>query len=235
MITKKEQKVIRSLGVKKNRKALGQFVAEGEKTVSTFLAAGHTPDAIYGVIPHKSLPCTLIEPQEMERISHLKNPSNILAVFPTPESKKCPNNGRILVLDNVSDPGNLGTIIRLCHWFGIQHIVCSPNSVDCYNPKVVQATMGSLAMVNCHYLALTTFLQTTSLPIYGTFLSGASIYQIDLPKDAVIVFGNEAHGISSGVEKVITHKITIPRRGTDGPESLNIATAAAIVMGTLMR
>lgn len=235
MITKKEQKAIRSLGTKKNRKVLQQFVAEGEKTVRSFLAAGYVPVAIYGTVASADLACSIIKPDEMRRISQLKNPATILAVFPIQKPKKEPNCGRILVLDNVSDPGNLGTLIRLCHWFGIEHVVCSPDSVDCYNPKVVQATMGSLAKVHCHYLELIPFLTSSALPLYGTFLSGDSIHEIDLPKDAIIVFGSEAQGISPAVAAIIPRAITIPRGTNDGPESLNIATAAAIVMGTLMR
>lgn len=235
MITKKEQKTIKSLGIKKNRKDLSRFVVEGEKTVHAFLDAGHKPLAIYGVHPHTSPAFTAIEPQDMRRISHLKNPSNVLAVFPILLPQARPNKGRIVVLDNVSDPGNLGTIIRLCHWFGIADIVCSPNSVDCYNPKVVQASMGSLAAVDCHYLDLPSFIDATPLPVYGTFLSGVSINQIDVPKDAILIFGNESQGISSQVENTIQHKITIPRGAVDGPESLNVATAAAIVLGSFIR
>lgn len=169
----------------------------------------------------------------MERMSALKNPSPVLAVFPMPDASPLPEEGRILVLDQLADPGNLGTLIRLCDWFGISDIVCSLDTVDCYNPKVVQASMGSLSRVKCHYTSLNTYLTQTQLSVYGTYMEGTSIYETSLPEDALLLFGNEANGISEEVSQKVTHQLTIPRFSSPGPESLNIAVAASITLGTL--
>jgi TrmH family RNA methyltransferase len=146
------------------------------------------------------------------------------------------NSGLIVALDAIRDPGNLGTIIRLCDWFGVQQLICSEDTADCYNPKVVQATMGSLARVQIHYVSLLEFFEATDLPIYGGFMDGKNVYSEKLPKDGIIVMGNEANGISEEIIQKITHKITIPRFGNlQKTESLNVATATAILLSEFRR
>ena len=142
----------------------------------------------------------------------------------------------IVVLDDVRDPGNLGTIIRLCDWFGVKDLVCSLETVDCFNPKVIQATMGSVSRVNVTYLDLPVFLKDTKLPIFGTFMSGTSVYAADLTDKGMLILGNEAYGISNEIEPFITNKISIPRFGAlQTTESLNVATAAAIFLSEFKR
>lgn len=233
MITNKALKQIKSLAQKKYRKAHQQFVVEGVKSVEAFLAEGYQPLAVYATESLVSIEATLIKKGEMERITALKSPSPVLAVFSIPMQSLLPKKGRILVLDQLNDPGNLGTLIRLCDWFGISSIVCSLDTVDCYNPKVVQASMGSLSRVECHYTDLDHYFQQTSLPIYGTYMEGTSIYETTLPTDALLVFGSEANGISEGISDFIKHRLTIPRFSSPGPESLNIAVAASITLGIL--
>ncbi len=139
-------------------------------------------------------------------------------------------------MDDVRDPGNLGTIIRLCDWFGVQHLVCSEQTVDCYNPKVVQASMGSLTRVSVHYTDLQQFLKQTPLPIYATAMEGESAYQTQFPEDFVLIMGNEANGISENIFKFATKNITIPRFGKlQQAESLNVATATAILLSESKR
>ena len=233
MITIKDLKQIKSLSQKKFRKEYQQFVVEGAKSVEEFIAHGFDPIAVYATTPLDFVSYILIKAAELKRMTALKNPSPVLAVFPMPDAQPLPEGGRILVLDQLADPGNLGTLIRLCDWFGIKDIVCSLDTVDCYNPKVVQASMGSLARVKCHYTSLSSYLEQTTLPVYGTYMKGTSIYETSLPDDAVLIFGNEANGISELVSEKVTHKLTIPRFSTPGPESLNIAVAASITLGTL--
>jgi TrmH family RNA methyltransferase len=142
----------------------------------------------------------------------------------------------IVALDAIRDPGNLGTIIRLCDWFGIQQLICSNETVDVYNPKVVQATMGSISRVNVSYINLEDFISTTSLPVFGTFMNGENIYSTTLPQEGIIVMGNEANGISKEVENSIQNRLTIPRFGTlQKTESLNVATATAIILSEFRR
>ena len=159
MITKNEIKRIKSLQNKKDRKELQLFVAEGEKTVHDLLKSGWVADCIYASQSFAYAEEKRISSKEMERISSLKSPSSVLGVFRIPTLQPFSQEGRILALDGVTDPGNLGTIIRLCDWFGIATLVCSLDTVDCYNPKVVQATMGSLSQVNCVYTDLVSFLK----------------------------------------------------------------------------
>jgi TrmH family RNA methyltransferase len=144
--------------------------------------------------------------------------------------------GLILALDSIRDPGNLGTILRLCDWFGIEQIICSKDAVDLYNPKVIQATMGSISRVSVHYIDLVEFIRKTQLPIYGTFMEGNNIYKTKLPKEGIIIMGNEANGISLELEKLCKNKLAIPRFGSlQKTESLNVATATAIVLSEFKR
>ncbi|MDG1263161.1 MAG: RNA methyltransferase [Flavobacteriaceae bacterium] len=234
MITKNEIKRIKNLQHKKNRKAEGLFIAEGKKTVLDLLKSGCKAEVIYTVDEIQNSDFISVTPKEMERITLLKSPSNVLGIFHIniQNQKKHPQKGVMMVLDGVTDPGNLGTIIRLCDWFGISTLICSPNTVDCYNPKVVQATMGSLSNVLCVYTDLVAFLKKSNKPIYGTFMEGDSIYDTSLDTEGILVMGSESHGISKEVTKSIQHKLTIPRLGSaSGAESLNVALAAAIILG----
>ncbi|MGQ3086450.1 RNA methyltransferase, partial [Flavobacterium sp.] len=178
----------------------------------------------------------IITDAELKKISALTTPNTCLALFSIPEEKPIARTGLIVALDDIRDPGNLGTIIRLCDWFGIAHLVCSENCVDAYNPKVVQATMGSLSRVNVVYTNLADHLSKTKLPVFGTFMDGENIYAGTLPKDGIIVMGNEANGISEAIEQLVTNKIAIPRFGNlQLTESLNVATAAAITLSEFRR
>jgi len=235
MITKKELKEINLLGTKKWRKMHQRFVVEGKKSVKEFMAQGFQQNALYSIAstPHEG--AVLVTEKEMQKMSFLKNASPLLGVFAIPQHKAIPIKGRILVLDKVADPGNLGTIIRICDWFGIKYIIGSLDTVDCYNPKVVQASMGSLAHVEFHYLDLNAFFSDDQRPVYGTYLEGTSIYNASLPEDALLVMGSEANGISDKVSSFIDHKITIPRKASNGPESLNVAIATALILGEISR
>ena len=236
MITKNEIKRIKSLQNKKDRKELQLFVAEGEKTIQDLLKSGWVADCIYATQPFAYAEEKRISSKEMERISSLKSPSSVLGVFRIPTPQSFSQEGRILALDGVTDPGNLGTIIRLCDWFGIATLVCSLDTVDCYNPKVVQATMGSLSQVNCVYTDLVSFLKNTHKPIYGTLLAGSSVYELPLDSEGILLLGSESHGLSEEVKSQVKHAITIPRFGSEeGAESLNVAIAAAIVLGQAFR
>jgi TrmH family RNA methyltransferase len=177
-----------------------------------------------------------ISDSDLKKISALSSPNDCLAIFKIPEEKKINNEGLIIALDDIRDPGNLGTIIRLCDWFGISQIVCSEQTVDIYNPKVIQATMGSVARVNLSYVNLELYLGEAKTAIFGTFMDGENIYKKQLPQEGIIVIGNEANGISKGVENKITQKIAIPRFGNlQLTESLNVATATAIVLSEFRR
>ena len=164
-------------------------------------------------------------------MSNLSNPKNSLGVFEIPKSKNIDYNKLIIGLDNVSDPGNLGTIIRLCDWFGVEDLICSFETVDCYNPKVIQASMGSISRVNITYLDLQKTLENNSLKTYGTYMQGDSIFEIDEIKNGVILFGNEANGINLNLSKFVDKRLSIPRFGKlKKTESLNVANALSIVL-----
>lgn len=179
---------------------------------------------------------SLITEAELKKISGLKTPQQVVAVFEIPDVKKVDDSKLILALDAVRDPGNLGTIIRLCDWFGIEHLVCSETTVDCYNPKVVQATMGSLTRVNVNYLNLEEFLKTSELPKFGAFMDGKNIYETSLPKQGILVMGNEANGISAEMEMLIGTRLGIPHFSRhQETESLNVATATAILLSEFRR
>lgn len=172
----------------------------------------------------------------MKKISALSTPNTCLALFKIPETKKVQEKGLLLALDDIRDPGNLGTILRLCDWFGIEQLVCSKETVDLYNPKVVMATMGSIARVNVTYLDLNELIKNTKLPVFGTFMDGKNIYKEQLPKEGIIVMGNEANGISKGIENSIKNRLAIPRFGDlQQTESLNVATATAIILSEFKR
>jgi len=240
MVSKNQIKTITGLQQKKYRKQDKLFFAEGIKVVQELLNSNFelhqlfTTQDIFTKIDKRKV--ELITEAELKKISALSTPNACLALFVIPEEKLVPDSGLIVALDDVRDPGNLGTIIRLCDWFGIQHLVCSEQCVDVYNPKVVQATMGSITRVNVVYTNLEDYLATTSLPVFGTFMEGNNIYGESLPENGIIVMGNEANGISHAVENRVGHKISIPRFGNlQQTESLNVATAAAIILSEFRR
>ena len=180
----------------------------------------------------------LLNIEEMERITHFKNPSPVLGVFILPESQEIIAETTTIAVDDISDPGNLGTIIRLCDWFGLSELICSKTTVDCYNPKVIQASMGSIARVRCHYVKdLGASLTALKKPIYGATTKGDSIYTAQLSKEASYVFGSESHGISESLLKHLTGQLSIPqfKEGGDSAESLNVANASAIFLSELFR
>jgi TrmH family RNA methyltransferase len=240
MVSKNQIKLISSLQQKKQRIAHQLFIAEGIKVIQELLDASFELEHLYTnqndfETVANSLK-TLVSEADLKKISALATPNTCLAVFKIPKEKKIIASGLIVALDAVRDPGNIGTILRLCDWFGIQQLICSKETVDIYNPKVVQATMGSIARVNVSYVDLNDFLTTTSVPVFGTFMNGDNIYKVSLPQEGVIVMGNEANGISSELEKIIKNRLTIPRFGAiQKTESLNVATATAIVLSEFRR
>ena len=230
--------MISSLGQKKFRDKAGLFVAEGPKIISELQEAGLNLHALFSVIDSEDASENVysITETELQKISALKSPNTSLAIFEIPKPNKINSEGLILVLDAIRDPGNLGTIIRLCDWFGVTQLLCSPDTTDCYNPKVIQATMGSIARVSVHYLNLSEYLEKNTLPVYGAVLNGSNIYTSVMPKNAIVVMGNEANGISEAITARLDHKITIPQFGkTQKTESLNVATATAIVLSEFCR
>lgn len=238
MISNKQAKVITSLKLKKYREKHGFFVAEGPKVISELLDEGLTLKWMYATDPSLITDDNhfVVSETELKKISFLKTPNTSLAVFEIPEASPPPTAGLIVALDALRDPGNLGTIIRLCDWFGVKHLLCSIDTVDCYNPKVVQASMGSLGRVCIHYLPIVDFLSHTDLPIYGGFMDGVRVYDEKLPEHGVLVVGNEANGVSDKVAQIISHRISIPRFGPiQRTESLNVATATAILLSEFRR
>ena len=234
MVSDKQIKIIKSLKLKKNRIKHNLFVAEGDKTILELITAGFNINSLYSINRQidgvKNSVIQLSKP-ELNKISNLSNPKNSLGVFEIPKPKKINYNKLIIGLDNISDPGNLGTIIRLCDWFGVEDLICSFDTVDCYNPKVVQASMGSISRVNITYLDLQKTLENNSLKTFGTYMQGDSIFEIDEIKNGVILFGNEANGINPNLSKVIDKRLSIPRFGKlKKTESLNVANALSIVL-----
>ena len=239
MLSKNQVKLIQKLHHKKYRNELNLFIVEGKKSINEFLQAGYTPQLLIATEAFTtSVPQHLITPvskDELRKVSALQNPDEGLAVFEQPKHKGILQEGVIVALDNVQDPGNLGTIIRLCDWFGVETLLCNTQTVDCYNPKVVQASMGSLTRVAVHYLDLAAFLTTTALPVYTMDLEGENLYTATFPKDCILILGNEANGISYEVSALANVAITIPRFSQhQRTESLNVAMAGAIILSEVM-
>ncbi|HEU4790980.1 MAG TPA: RNA methyltransferase [Flavobacterium sp.] len=240
MLSKNQIKLISSLQQKKHRFANQLFFAEGVKVIQELVKSNFELEHLYttnedftDVTSNKR---SVISENELNKISALSTPNTCLAVFKIPLESKIIESGLVVALDSIRDPGNLGTILRLCDWFGIQQLICSKETVDIYNPKVVQATMGSIARVNVNYVDLDTFITKTKLPVFGTFMDSENIYKTTLPQEGIIVMGNEANGISENIEKLITKRLTIPRFGDlQITESLNVATATAIILSEFRR
>ena len=242
MITKAEIQSIKALADKRGRVEQGAFIAEGEKLVAELRASDLVVRKVYATKPLFS-DAEVIAERDMERISQLKSSNSTLAVVEIPHydlSKANPKRNLVLALDRVQNPGNLGTIIRLADWFGITDIVCSADSADCFNPKVIQATMGAIIRVRVHYASLPQWLEQQKdkgVSIYGTFLDGENIYKTEKGSCGVIVMGNEGQGISPECEKSVTHRLYIPPYPADcaGSESLNVAIATAITCSEFRR
>ena len=221
------------MGRKKYRNLYSHFVVEGEKVFQDFLNSNIPIFKSYSTKQINSQSNKVVTDNCMKRMTFLKTPSNVLGIFSTPKKKTAPVNMKALVLDNVSDPGNLGSIIRLCDWFGFENIVCSKKTVDCYNPKVIQSSMGSVARVNIFYEDLSSYLSRVKIPVYGTFLNGEFVHKVNFPNEFVLIFGNESNGISKSIIKFLSHKITIPKASKSVVDSLNITSAAAIIMNEI--
>ena len=239
MVNKNQIKLINSLQQKKYRKLHNLFIAEGKKVIQELIEANFSLEHLFVTKENlfdKKFHSELISDAELKKISALTTANDCLAVFKIKEVNSKSSTGLELALDNIKDPGNMGTIIRLCDWFGISKIVCTEETVDIYNPKVVQATMGSLARVEVLYTNLTDYLKTADVAIFGTFMEGKNIYKTELPSQGIIVMGNEANGISAEIESLVTQKISIPRFGNlQQTESLNVATATAVILSEFKR
>ena len=236
MISKNQIKFVRQLEQKKYRKKEGLFVAEGPKVVGDLLRAGFNAQEIYATKEWNSNGKHVQEvtDEELRKVSFLQHPQQVLALFEIPTTKISSDSALSLALDDVQDPGNLGTIIRIADWFGISTIYCSENTVDAWSPKVVQATMGSIARVNIVYTDLKELIQNATVPVYGTLLDGQNIYTQELSQDGIIVMGNEGNGISQAIRPLINRKLLIPQFH-EGPESLNVAIATAITCSEFRR
>lgn len=240
MVSKNEIKLITSLVQKKYRNKHQLFVAEGVKLVDEFIHSHFEIHQIYATNEFQSSInpqyLTNVSSQELQKLSQLTTPQTVVGIFKIPEITLPTQNGLQVVLDAIQDPGNLGTIIRLCDWFGVSQVICSSDTVDCYNPKVVQATMGSLSRVPIIYTDIESFLKITSLPVYCSLLEGDNLYEQKLPKDAVLVMGNEANGIRKSVQDLTNYKLLIPRFNQNSQaESLNVAMATAVFLSEFRR
>ena len=237
-LSNKYHKLITSLSQKKYRQKHQLFVVEGVKVVREFLKSSYELEILFSTDNDFSfLDCFIeVSPQELKKISSLKTPNKVLALFKIPRETKVDSSGLIVALDTINDPGNLGTIIRLCDWFGVKQLICSRETVDCYNSKVVQASMGSLTRVSISYLNLAAYLERVSLPIFVADMDGVSVYKSQLPSSAILVMGNEANGISEPIKQLISTKLSIPRYGNSQQvESLNVASATAILLNEFRR
>jgi TrmH family RNA methyltransferase len=240
MVSKNQIKLITSLQQKKYRNIEKLFIAEGTKVIQELLQSNFELEHLYTTKEDfneiTSANRTIVSESDLKKISALSSINTCLGLFRVPESKTIQEEGLLVALDDIRDPGNMGTILRLCDWFGVKEVVCSKTTVDIYNPKVIQATMGSISRVNVNYVDLNSFLENTSLPVFGTFMEGKNIYNQKLPKEGIIVMGNEANGISSTIEKIVSDRLSIPRFGSlQQTESLNVATATAIVLSEFKR
>lgn len=247
MITKAKISYIKSLHTKKNRDSERKFIVEGEKLSEEILKSDmQTVEIFYTENLSKRIDINnlsgcekeQISEEQMSRMSALKTPTTILMVIRKPDTPKIPSidtSKLSLALDGVQDPGNLGTIIRLADWFGVETIFCSEECADVYNPKVIQATMGAITRVNIIYTELTILLENCSTPILGTFLDGKNIYTEQLPETGVIVMGNEGNGISKEIESIVTKKLLIPPYNENTVESLNVGVATAITLSEFRR
>lgn len=237
MLTNHTIKILQSLDKKKFRQKYNLFLVEGNKIIKELKNSAFKVKEIYSINPSEldfdGCPIHLITEKDLQKTSHLQHPKNSLALCEIKESKPI-NTSIELVLDNIQDPGNLGTIIRLADWFGIEQIICSPDTVDFYNPKVIQATMGSFTRVNIVYQDIKALLKNSDKPIIGTDMIGNNLYQTDFPERFYLILGNEGNGIQPEIKNLLTQKITIPRFGKNqSTESLNVSMATGIILGQI--
>lgn len=232
MLTNNEIKLINSLSRKKERVSQGLFIVEGNKNIEEVLKSSFTVEAIYGIDDlFNSHPEFIhVSPKQLERISQFKTSSEALALVQMPTSTEIDYTTPSIILENINDPGNLGTIIRTADWFGIKQIVCSTQSVDCFNPKVVSATKGSLFRINIVYTDLVEFTKRSTIPAIATALNGETLTKNTDLTEHHIVFGNESHGISEVLENSCDSSIKIPSFNSEA-ESLNIAISVGIIYG----
>ena len=245
MLSKSQIGFIKSLHQKKYRKEHGIFIIEGIKSIVEFIPSAYQIHSIYFLPQYQSLlpklPSNIklfeVNNAELEKISTLQAPQGILALVHTPETKvfdkQLLRNNFSLVLDGIQDPGNLGTIIRTADWFGIKQVICSVNTVEVYNPKTVQATMGSLCRVNVTYQDLPALLKDIDIPVFGAMLDGNSLYETNWGTQGLVILGNEGQGVSPEIINLIDRPVTIPRVGL--AESLNVAVSAAILCADISR
>ncbi len=235
MVSKNQLKFIRSLNLKKNRIKHNMIVVEGLKTISEFIKSDFQLVKLFSTEKKKinNIKPELIMESELKSISNYKSPDGSLAIFNISE-RSIEDQTLYIVLDKIADPGNLGTIIRTCEWFGINQIICSESSVDCYNPKVIQSSMGSLSRVNVIYTDLIKFLKSKNLPIYLADLNGKKLKKSVINNECIWVFGSESHGISKKVKKLAHKSFTIPKyKKNIRTDSLNLSTSVAIILGLL--
>lgn len=247
-LSKTKFNIYKSLSTSKMRKKLGLFTVEGEKSVADTIS-DFDADCVIAVSEEFSrinhlygtiCPVYSVTSEQMDKLSNLSTPSSIMAIYKMPERVDdnliAHNNGLYVVLDGIQDPGNLGTIIRTCHWFGIKQIYASKDTVDIYNPKTVQSTMGSISKVNIYYCDLKDLIsKNPDMPVYGLLLEGRDIFKEELEARGFIVMGNEGKGISDDIRKMITSPLTIPPTSSEHGESLNVAVATAITVALFRR
>lgn len=234
MITKNQIKLIKSLRLKKNRILSGFFIAEGEKIVDELIESNLETVNVFSISEkYKSLENYIpIKMSQLKQISNLKSPNSVLGMFKIPNQTEIDFDSNIIALEDINDPGNLGTIIRLCDWFNIKRIICSNNSVDCYNPKVIQSSMGSIIRVNISYMDFDDLPISNGLNTIAADLSGTKLKDYTFSKNQIIFFGGESNGFSKKLYSKINNKITIERFNND-IESLNLASSVAIVLSEL--
>jgi len=235
MVSKNELKQLSQLGQKKLRKQLELFPVEGKKAIATFVANGYEKTHCFTLEKHDDFQSQIVSETIMKKLSNLSTAPALWAAFKLPKEAAFVQQTLNLALDGIRDPGNLGTIIRLCDWFGVHHLVCSTDTADCYNPKVVQASMGSLAKVKLHYVDLPSFIQQHKLTAVGTEMQGDSVYAAKLPPNPILIMGNEGKGISDAVKSIIKKNIAIPSYGMPAAESLNVAMATGIILSEFRR
>lgn len=241
MASKNQLKLIRALGQKKYRKQYGQYLVQGEKNVLELIAAGGVIDALFAtpafIAEHSQtlsdIDVVATEEDVLSKVSTLVSNNAAIAITPIPQDEAIDSSGWVLALDGVSDPGNLGTIIRVADWYGFKQVILSETCADQFNPKVISATMGSFVRVHCVRTNLIEFLREYQGPIYGAFLEGQNVHKTPFKHNGVLVMGSESHGISDEIAEFVTDKITIPAFG--GAESLNVAMATGIIVDNIKR
>lgn len=240
MLSRNEVKYIQTLSHKKQRQLEGLFIVEGPKIVQEILQSNYTIKKIYAlpqwilVNPINDIEIIEIDEIDLSRISVLQTPNQVLMIVAQKNNDNIPiiKNKLSIVLDGIQDPGNLGTIIRIADWFGIEKIICSEDTVELYNPKVIQSTMGSFVRTKIYYTNLTKFITTVTVPVFGALLTGENVYELQKPTEGLLIIGNESKGIRKEIFPFITNPISIPKKG--GAESLNAAVATGIILSHLV-